>query len=153
MIHLFHYNWEIRDNWFSLCTKLTEEELCKKRVGGPGSILYTLFHIVEVEHSWICAMQGKPDIPFHFEDYQSLEKVKMLSDLLRTNIESYLLDWKDEYEKDSITVSWLNESFFKGEIVRHIIAHEIHHVGQLSIWAREAEIEPVEVHFVGRNLI
>ena len=30
-----------------------------------------------------------------------------------------------------------------GEAIRHIIAHEIHHIGQLSIWAREIGMEPI----------
>ncbi|WP_276575678.1 DinB family protein, partial [Bacillus cereus group sp. BfR-BA-01524] len=30
-----------------------------------------------------------------------------------------------------------------GEIIRHVIVHEIHHIGQLSIWAREIGKEPV----------
>ncbi|GGE60563.1 DinB family protein [Priestia taiwanensis] len=153
MIHLFQYNWQIRDEWFTLCEQLPERELRKERVGGPGSILYTLFHIVEVEHSWICAMQGKPDIPIHFENYQSLEAVKKLSDSLRLDSEPYLLDWSENIEQEQVYISWLEETFLKGEVIRHVIAHETHHIGQLSIWTRELGIEPVSVHFVGRNLM
>ncbi len=39
-----------------------------------------------------------------------------------------------------------------GEIIRHIIAHEIHHIGQLSIWAREIGKKPVSANFIGRGL-
>lgn len=56
---LFRYNWQVRQDWFKLCEQLTEEELLRKRVGGVGSILKTLFHIVDVEYSWINALQGK----------------------------------------------------------------------------------------------
>jgi len=48
--------------------------------------------------------------------------------------------------------SWLNQSFTKGEIIHHIIVHEIHHIGQLSIWAREIGMKPVSVNFIDRGL-
>ncbi|WP_417894724.1 DinB family protein, partial [Bacillus toyonensis] len=42
------YNWQVREDWFKWCEQLTVEELLSKRVGGVGSILETLFHIVDV---------------------------------------------------------------------------------------------------------
>ncbi len=35
-----------------------------------------------------------------------------------------------------------------GEIMRHTIAHEIHHIGQLSIWARELGRKPVSANLI-----
>ncbi len=32
--------------------------------------------------------------------------------------------------------------------MRHLIAHEIHHIGQLSIWSREMGIEPVSASLI-----
>ena len=40
-----------------------------------------------------------------------------------------------------------------GEIMRHIIAHEIHHIGQLSVWAREIGKKPVSASAIGRGLM
>ena len=51
MYTLFQYNWQVRDDWFKWCEQLSAEELVRKRVGGVGSILETLFHIVDVEYS------------------------------------------------------------------------------------------------------
>lgn len=48
---IFRYNWQVRDQWFEWCKQLSEEDLLWKRVGGVGSILETLFHIVDVEYS------------------------------------------------------------------------------------------------------
>ena len=39
-----------------------------------------------------------------------------------------------------------------GEVMRHIIVHEIHHIGQLSIWARELGRKPVSANLIGRGL-
>ena len=59
MYNLFQYNWQVRDDWFKWCEQLSKEELLRKRIGGVGSILETLFHIVDVEYSWINALQEK----------------------------------------------------------------------------------------------
>ncbi len=50
MLQLFHYNWQVRDEWLEWCRQLTQEELLGDRIGGVGSILKTLFHIVDKMH-------------------------------------------------------------------------------------------------------
>ncbi|PLR86418.1 hypothetical protein CVD25_07745 [Bacillus canaveralius] len=34
-------------------------------------------------------------------------------------------------------------SFPYKKVIQHVITHEIHHIGQLSIWSRELGIKPV----------
>ena len=46
---------------------------CIASVGGVGSILETLFHIVDVEYGWISALQKEDNEP-QFQDYQSIQK-------------------------------------------------------------------------------
>ena len=74
IIKFFEYNWQVRDEWFDWCKQLTIEELLMNRKGGVGNILYTLFHIIDVEYSWIRGIQGKEDVVFQFADYNTLEK-------------------------------------------------------------------------------
>lgn len=76
MIKLFHYNWMVRNEWFELCRQVPAEELTRNRIGGAGSMLYTLLHISDVEYSWIRGIQGKPDIQVQYESYKTLEQVK-----------------------------------------------------------------------------
>ncbi len=82
MLKLFQYNWQVRDDWFTLCEDIPDEELLKKRVGGFGSILHTLFHIVDVEYMWILGLRGEP-VPEEplFEDYASLQKSEKIFQL------------------------------------------------------------------------
>jgi uncharacterized damage-inducible protein DinB len=47
MIDFFRYNWQVRDEWFEWCRQLTPEQLSEQRTGGQGSILFTLFHIID----------------------------------------------------------------------------------------------------------
>ncbi|RLL48305.1 DUF664 domain-containing protein [Oceanobacillus piezotolerans] len=156
MQYFFKYNWKVREEWYHWCENLSEEQLLKNRTGGVGSILYTLFHIVDVEWSWIRLMQDKADYQEDFIHYQSLNKVRELDAQFHIEVENFVNQWDTSMENrlfydtlsdgKIVTDTW-------GEIMRHIIAHEIHHIGQLSIWAREIGIKPVSANFIGRGLI
>ncbi|AYF06635.1 MULTISPECIES: DinB family protein [Bacillus] len=152
MYTLFQYNWQVRDDWFKWCEQLSEEELLRKRVGGVGSILETLFHIVDVEYSWISALQGKEDNEPQYKDYQSIQKVKALSDLYKRELEVFLKLWSSSLEYKILKASWTDKTYTYGEVLRHVIVHEIHHIGQLSIWARELNLQPVSANLIGRGL-
>ncbi|MEK4578643.1 MULTISPECIES: DinB family protein [Bacillus] len=152
MLVLFRYNWQVRQDWFKLCEQLTEEELLRKRVGGVGSILKTLFHIVDVEYSWINALQGKKDREPQFKDYQLIQKVKALSDSYRRELEEFLQIWSGDLEYKILKASWTDKIYTYGEVLRHVIVHEIQHIGQLSIRARELNLQPVSANLIGRGL-
>jgi uncharacterized damage-inducible protein DinB len=148
----FVYNWQVRDEWFEWCHQLSHDELIKERTGGAGSFLHTLFHIVEVEYSWIRGIEGKEDRPFHFENFQTLADVQSLSNELRMDNTAFLHTNIMALKDKSVNVVWDEQSYTVEDILHHIIAHEIHHIGQLSIWAREIGLSPVPAHFIGRKL-
>jgi uncharacterized damage-inducible protein DinB len=156
MLKLFQYNWQVRDDWFTWCESVPEEDLLKERMGGLGSILYTLFHIVDVEYSWIMDLQGNPasDKP-PFESCASLQKVRDLSIQFHKEVEPFVTSWTSQMESWTFSETAPNgeEVIFRhGEIMRHVIAHEIHHIGQLSVWARELGKKPVTANLIGRGL-
>lgn len=152
----FNYNWMVREEWYKWCEDVPEEELLKPRIGGVGSILKTLFHIADVEWSWIRGMQGKPDFQEDFTLYSSLQKVRELDASFRPEVEQFVLAWNEGMEQNILvderpdgrvlTDAW-------GEIMRHVLAHEIHHIGQLSVWAREVGKPPVSANLIGKGLI
>lgn len=152
MLTLFRYNWQVRDQWFEWCRQLTLEELKTERTGGVGGILETLFHIVDVEFSWICAIQGKEVKDPLFSDYETLEKVRSLSDEYRRELEPFFQEKWPFQCNEKVTPPWMDGCFKKEEILQHVIVHEIHHIGQLSVWARELELEPVSANLLGREL-
>ena len=151
MKNFFEYNWNVRDEWFEWCKQLTAEELLKERKGGVGSILYTLFHIAEVEYSWVRGIQGKEGVVVRFADYSSLEMVKSLSESFQKEIAEFLNVNLDELKGEVVSVPWDKDTYTVDEILHHIIAHEIHHIGQLSVWSRELEIIPIPANFIGRK--
>ncbi|KRE33973.1 damage-inducible protein DinB [Paenibacillus sp. Soil522] len=142
----------VRDEWFELCKQISDDELMRKRIGGVGGILYTLFHIVDAEYSWIRGIQGKPDIQVQYDKYKSIQQLRDLSDSWRTEIQLFLETWKNDFEHEIVTVPWTEGRYTKGEILRHVIAHEIHHMGQLSIWVRDLGFQPVSANVIGRGL-
>lgn len=152
IIKFFEYNWQVRDEWFNWCNQLTIKELLKERSGGLGNILYTLFHIVDVEYSWIRGIQGKEDIVFQFADYHTLEKVKFLSEQSQIEIVEFLKTNVEGLKEKLVSVPWDEDKYTVDDILHHIITHEIHHIGQLSVWARELELSPVSANFIGRKL-
>lgn len=125
--------------------------MLKDRIGGVGSILYTLFHIIDVEYSWTRAIEGKDDVVVQFNDYNTLEKVKSLSDAFRNDIVKFIQSSSDELNDKLVSVPWDEDTYSRGGILHHIVAHEIHHVGQLSVWARELELSPVSANYLGRD--
>ncbi|MBH5317658.1 damage-inducible protein DinB [Paenibacillus sp. GSMTC-2017] len=107
---------------------------------------------MDVEYSWIRAIYNQPDVSIDFGEDIDLNAVFELSLNLRKEIDEYLRTWTRSNEHEIVNPSWMTEYFKKGEILRHLIAHEIHHIGQLSIWAREQSITPVSPSFIGRNI-
>ena len=152
MISFFRYNWQVRDEWFEWSNHLTPEELVKKRVGGVGGILMNFLHVVDVEFSWIRAIEGKEDIEPDFSDYDTLEKVKSLSDANKNEIERFFETYSSLSDDEVVAPAWSEEKYTKQEIIHHIIAHEIHHMGQLSVWAKEMGLKPVSANFIDRGL-
>lgn len=154
MLTLFRYNWQVRDDWLKRCKQVPEEELQRKRVGGVGSILDTLNHIVNTEVNWIRRLEGKELVIYDVNLYNTLNKAMELSQACRLEVEEFLEKWVPEMESKDLTVIRNGQpyKFLYGEVLRHVIAHEIHHIGQLSIWARELGYEPVSANLVGRGL-
>lgn len=148
---LFQYNWQVRDDWFSWCEDVPEDELLKARTGGVSGILKTLFHIVDVEYSWIRLLQGKAEFDESFEGYNSLEKVRDLSRRFHSEVQPFVMTWTSEMEFKDFTFED-GDKLKHGEIMRHVIAHEIHHIGQLSVWASEIGREPVTANLIDRGL-
>ncbi|TLS37120.1 DinB family protein [Pseudalkalibacillus caeni] len=146
MVEMFRYNWQVREEWFEWCKEIPGEELVKQRTGGSGSILKTLFHVADCEQIWINQMQGTPVIVKDVQRISSLEEVMAFSTETKSQTEEFLRSWNEEMEEKTFQMKRRNGgsyTFTYGKIMRHIITHEIHHIGQLSVWAREIDKKPV----------
>jgi uncharacterized damage-inducible protein DinB len=156
MKHLYEYNWQVRDEWFELLESISDEEFIKPRIGGLKSISETLFHIVVVEYYWMSGLLNKLAERFSSEDFKYLGDIKKLSTKLQPTVMEFVSQWDAEMESkvfEAHNPSGNLEQFTYGEVMRHVLIHEIHHVGQLSIWARELDLEPVSANFIRRGLM
>ncbi|MBB6676919.1 DinB family protein [Cohnella lubricantis] len=153
---LFRYNWLIRERWYEWCKEVPHEELIRERTGGVGSILKTLYHIVDVEWSWMQDMQGKSFPHRSFDNFNTLAAIRQLDQELHEDVETFVNAWDDSMNRRALRDTELDGSisvYAWGEVMRHVIAHEIHHIGQLSIWSRELGRPPVSANLIRNALI
>lgn len=156
MYDLFKYNWQVRDDWFTWCENIGYEELTKARIGGMGSILRTLFHVIDCERLWINQLLGNPESAMDIDSITELDVVKSYSKETSLLTDMFFRDWHNKHIKRTLeirTKSGSNLSFSYEKVILHIITHEIHHIGQLSIWAREMDIKPVNTDLLTRNYV
>lgn len=153
---MFKYNWMVREEWYRWCEEVEESELLKERTGGVGGILHTLFHIADVEWSWIRILQGKSEFTGRFEDYSSLKLVRELDVAFRSEVQQFVTEWDSNMENRLLHIPGRDgrvEEYTWGEVMHHTLAHEIHHIGQLSVWSRELGRKPVSANLIGRGLV
>jgi len=150
---LFRYNWQVRDRWLDWCEGVPAGELLQGRSGGWQGILKTVFHMVDVEYSWIRTVRGESEFTEPFERYASLAAVRDLSAEFRPYVAEYVdaLDACGRAELDRrFPAPWdASERLRVEAVLEHVIVHEVHHAGQLSVWAREIGREPVSADWLG----
>ncbi|KAA0965231.1 hypothetical protein FQ087_02655 [Sporosarcina sp. ANT_H38] len=154
MLDMFSYNWQVREDWFNWSQNISIEELSKKRTGGMGSILHNLFHVIDCEQIWINQMNGTPVIIKDRNDIATLNDVLAFSNSTKLTTQRFIQSWTSEMERKVLEMKRRNggtSSFTYEKIIRHIISHEIHHIGQLSVWSRELEIKPVSSDLLFRE--
>lgn len=144
MLSLFLYNWQVREDWLNWCQTISEEEFHKERIGGMKSIRETLIHIVDCELLWLNSLVEKPIIFENRTAINALSEICTYSDFVKSHTESFIEQLPSQYENNIIEVKRRDGTilhFTQKKILAHKMTHEIHHIGQLSIWARELEIE------------
>lgn len=151
---MFYYNWQIRDEWFEWCKQISYDELIVERTGGLGSIIHTLFHIIYAEQLWICGIKGVPPIQKTIDSISNLEDLKEYSRLTRPFVKSFIEHYTpdNKYYFCGKRADGSDFSYPWNKVLQHLIVHEVHHIGQLSIWARELGYAPVKSDIISRRL-
>lgn len=154
MIDLFQYNWDVREDWFTWCSTLSEEEFHKERLGGMQSFRETLIHIVDCELLWLNTILGERIKYESRETIYHLKEIKQYSTFVQTQTKAFLANIHPGDDERIIEVTRRDGSllhFSQKKIVAHMITHEIHHIGQFSVWAREIGLKPVSSDLIIRN--
>jgi uncharacterized damage-inducible protein DinB len=146
MIELFRLNWKMRDEWFRWCLDVPQVELDAPRLDGEGSILRTLFHIIDVEQYWIRRFAYGTEHRYEYAEYADLDALHALSRRLRPFVEETVRAWTPERDREIRAVQHedgtASELVF-GDILRWLVQHEAYHAGQLTVWSRELGFDPV----------
>lgn len=154
MLSLFHYNWQVREDWISWSQAIPEEELHKERIGGMKSIRETLIHIVDCELLWLNSMIEKVIVYENRNMIKNLCDIKAYSEFVKSQTKFFIEQLHSDYESPIIEVKRRDGTivhFNQSKIIAHMITHEIHHIGQLSIWARELQLKPISSDLIIRN--
>lgn len=156
MLDLFRYNWQVREDWFDWCEHISHEELIKEQIGGIGTILQNLFHVINCEQIWISHMKGVPQIITDKSEITTLQHVEEFHTATKPTTEEFLAAMNEETLSHILTIPTKKDVTYEltyKKVFHHIITHEIHHIGQLSIWSRELGIKPVSSDLIIREYI
>ena len=154
MLSLFLYNWQVREDWLNWCQTISEEEFHKERIGGMKSIRETLIHIVDCELLWLNSLVEKPIIFENRTAINALSDICTYSDFVKSHTESFIEQLPSQYENNIIEVKRRDGTilhFTQKKILAHMMTHQIHHIGQLSIWARELGLKPISSDLIIRD--
>lgn len=113
-------------------------------------------HVIDCEQIWVNQMQGTPVIIKEINRISSLNDVKTFSNLTKPATEGFIKSHTSEAGDRILVVKSRNgttKSFSYDKIIAHIISHEIHHIGQLSVWSRDIGLKPVSSDLIFRDLI
>ena len=155
MVDLIQYNWDVREDWFAWCESLGDEDFHKERIGGMKSFRETLIHIIDCELLWLNTILGDRITYEGRESIYHLDEIRQYSGYVQLKTKTFIASVKPGDERRIIEVKRRDGSFrhfSQMKIVAHIITHEIHHIGQLSVWAREIGLKPVSSDLIFRNI-
>ena len=103
-----------------------------------GSLIHNLFHVIDCEQIWVNQMKGEPVVK-DINSIATLNDVKRFSNLTMRITQNLIESLTPEYENQILNITTKKGdtyNFTYGKIICHIITHEIHHIGQLSVWSR-----------------
>ena len=155
MIDLFQYNWDVRNDWLTWCESLSEDEFHQERLGGMKSFRETLLHITDCELLWLNTILGERITYDNRETLYHLEEIKQYCSFVQLQTEAFIANIEPGDDERIIAVTRRDGTvlhFSQKKIVAHMITHEIHHIGQLSVWAREIGLKPVSSDLIIRNI-
>jgi uncharacterized damage-inducible protein DinB len=130
-----HWN-QVRADLLNTIDMFSEDELTYT----PGEMSRTvgrmMLHIADAEDGWFRYVVTKelPEWPSQYilENYPSREAIKNVLTEVHTRTKAYL-DTLEESDMDRMIESPRGDMFYLGWIIWHVIEHEIHHRGELSL--------------------
>jgi uncharacterized damage-inducible protein DinB len=133
----FFVHWKlVRKGLLKLIDLFQEDELHFKPFEGAWSVGEILLHIANAEEGWFryAVTRELDEWPsgHTVENYPTFESIKVLLKEVHAWTETYLSGLNPEDYQRIIKLPW-NEQIHLGWIIWHVLEHEIHHRGELSL--------------------
>lgn len=126
---------EIHNNLIKLLDRFTNSELSYQPFIGGWPVGRIFLHIAETEDFWIHAVvrqELSPDILYTLHDYPSHQSIRSKLILSHEKTQTFIAGLKEpDLERRFKTPD--NESLQLYDILWHVIEHEVHHRGELSL--------------------
>ena len=133
----------ILSNWERIRTKLVETIDCfdeQDLAFSPQSRLWTvrelMIHIAHEEMGEVGfgISQQLQEWPADYDpsDFESIDSIKQLLSEVHDHSLDYLATLTDGDLGGTVTTPW-NEEYLLGDMIGHVIEHEVHHRGELSL--------------------
>jgi uncharacterized damage-inducible protein DinB len=132
---IFSHWGQIRADLLATMDKFSEQELSFSPFKGSWPVGQILLHIADCEDNWLHGVvQGdfKPPIFYNFSDYPTKSAIYEVLDQAHTKTIAFLNEL-DEKDLNVIYKNAYGETFPLYWIIWHVIEHEIHHRGELSL--------------------
>jgi len=133
----FFSHWQqVRADLLAVIDKFDDKDLAYTPFAGSWSAGQMMLHIANAEEGWFrFAVRQELDKwpePFQLKDYATTEAIKSLLFVVHEQTEAYLrlLDEVDLVQH--VALPW-GESALLLWIIWHVVEHEIHHRGELSL--------------------
>ena len=118
------------------------------------SIRETLIHIIDCELLWLNSLVTEKIVFERRQLLTHLSEIKEYSSFVQSFTEQFIEQLPSEYKNKIIEIQRRDGSileFTQKKILAHMITHEIHHIGQLSVWARELQRKPISSDLIIRS--
>jgi uncharacterized damage-inducible protein DinB len=133
---VFFYPWKkIRKDLMSMLDQFDETEMDYVPFPGSWSVGKIFLHIAETEDYWIHYLIRK-DIPenphYELKEFPSIAAIRMKLRVAETRTQSFI-DTLNEPDLDWVFRTPRGENLVLNNVLWHVLEHEIHHRGELSL--------------------
>lgn len=129
-------HWEqVRRSLLVMIDRFSQEELAFKPFESAWSVGQIMLHIADCEDNWlhgVVRQEITPWVFYKYADYPTKELIKEMLDRAHQRTISFLGNLEEPDLQREYTIS-RGDTFSLGWIIWHVLEHEIHHRGELSL--------------------
>jgi len=134
---LFGHWGQVRAHLLATIAKFEEADLHYRPFADAMSAGQIMTHIADAEEGWfryvITGERNEWPTEYTLQNYPSKEVIGQLLDQVHGRTESFLATLELADLERQVQVPWGDDTFTLGWIIWHVLEHEIHHRGELSL--------------------